>query len=42
MNHYCECGHLPSYHYGDNGHCEADIGLQEPCLCNGYQKDSDE
>lgn len=45
MNHYCECDHLPSYHYGDTGHCEAvDVSLwgDSPCLCNSYQKDSDE
>ena len=46
VNHYCECGHLPSEHYGDTGRCEGEAHDIEygtyKCLCYRYEKDSDD
>jgi hypothetical protein len=46
MNNFCECGHLPSEHYGDTGRCEGQAHDIEygtyPCLCYFYVKDSDD
>lgn len=46
MNHACECGHEPGQHYGETGHCEAEIELKTwesaPCNCPKYQWQGDE